>query len=634
MQTLKGLRNMKHLIHRSLTICLISTVYACGGSDVPSAELDSDIPTVDSSQDILNIEVPIDGENNTADIRTLPGGFTEGPAQDGNNTRSPQGIPNRDNNRRDNVRGARNNGAQMQPIMIDNREVRSYDGAGNNIENPEWGSTFIRLRRLQDANYSDGVSSMVFTDRSGPREISNTIVNQQAGESIPNPQGASDFSWQWGQFIDHDIDLTDGSADEPQNITVPTGDSFFDPTGAGTAIIPFNRAHYDPDTGTDTTNVREQENEITSWIDGSMIYGSDEDRAYAVRVGSDSPLMKTSSGNLLPFNESNLVNANGPVPDPTTLFLAGDVRVNEQVGLTSMHTLFVREHNRLARLLMESQPDASPESIFQAARRLVVAELQIITYEEHLPALIGFNAIPAYTGYDASIDPSIYNEFSAGAYRLGHSMVSEKMLRIGADGNTIPGGSLDLENAFFNAPQIIQSENDIDPILRGLASQEHQSVDVMVIHPLRNLLFGRPGAGGLDLTALNIQRGRDHGLPTYNDARSAMGLVPVSSFAEIGTDNEMQQSLQDAYGDVSKIDLWIGGLAESPLTSQGSQLGELFQAIVAKQFMELRDGDRFWYENYLNEDEMNLVGNTTLASVIRNNTNIGNELQNNVFYVE
>ena len=79
--------------------------------------------------------------------------------------------------------------------------------------------------------------------------------------------------------------------------------------------------------------------------------------------------------------------------------------------------------------------------------------------------------------------------------------------------------------------------------------------------------------------------------------------------------------------------LWIGGLAETPLSEQGSQLGELFQAIIVKQFTDLRDGDRFWYENYLSENELDRVRDVTLARIIRNNTAIGNELPDNVFYI-
>ena len=550
--------------------------------------------------------------------------------------RSPQGIPNDGAKRRaqahNKKRNRQNKGPVIDGIGVDGIEIRTYDGSNNNLNNPDWGSTFAQLQRLGSANYSDGIST-IDPSRPGPRAVSNTIVNQNEGENIPNNFGTSDFNWQWGQFIDHDIDLTDGSADEPENIIVPIGDIFFDPQNTGDAIIPFNRALFDPNTGTDTSNVRQQENEITSWIDGSMIYGSSAERAAALREGPYSPYLKTSAGDLLPFNTESLPNANGPIADPSSLFLAGDVRANEQIGLAAMHTLFVREHNRLAELLVNSDPNASAEKIFQTARRLVGAKLQIITYNEHLPALIGPNAIPAYTGYNSSVNPTIFNEFSAAAFRLGHSMVSEQLLQVNGDGNAIPGDEINLANAFFNAPQIIRTRGDIDPILRGLASQRHQSIDVMVVHPLRNFLFGQPGAGGLDLTALNIQRGRDHGLPFYNDMRVAMGLSPVTSFSQIGSDPELQQSLQDAYGDVSKVDLWIGGLAETPLVGQGSQLGELFTSILTRQFADLRDGDRFWYENHLDENEMEIVRGTTLAGVIRDNTSIGGELQNNVFFV-
>ncbi len=546
--------------------------------------------------------------------------------------RSPQGIPNGGRDRRERAREPRRNGRFSERDFVGGQEVRTYDGTSNNLDNIEWGASFAQLQRIGVASYSDGASSMTFTDRAGPRQISNTIVNQGENESLPNPYGTSDMLWQWGQFIDHDLDLTDGSEEESQDILVPTGDPYFDPNSTGTVVIPFNRALYDPDTGTDVGNVRQQENEITSWIDGSMIYGSNEERAQALREGPDSPFLRTSAGDLLPFNTSNLANANGPVGDPASLFLAGDVRANEQAGLAAMHTLWVREHNRLAGLLTQENPNASANENFEAARRLVIAELQIITYNEYLPALLGSGALPEYSGYDASLNPTIYNEFSAAAYRLGHSMVSDNVLLVGANGEELPSSPLGLRNAFFNAPQVFANEGGISSILRGLASQSHQTIDIKVIHTLRNLLFGPPGAGGLDLISLNIQRGRDHGLPFYNEARAAMGLEPVTSFDQISDDAQLNQSLQDAYGDVAKVDLWIGGLAETPLSQQGSQLGPLFHSIIVRQFGELRDADRFWYENYLDDDELDRVRGVTLAQVIRDNTVIGNELQNDVFY--
>jgi hypothetical protein len=151
---------------------------------------------------------------------------------------------------------------------------------------------------------------------------------------------------------------------------------------------------------------------------------------------------------------------------------------------------------------------------------------------------------------------------------------------------------------------------------------------------LRNFLFGAPGAGGFDLVSLNIQRGRDHGLNTYNGTRRAMNLRPVRRFADITAETAVQTKLFNAYGSVDDIELWVGGLSEQPLLAAGSQLGELFTAINVKQFDQLRAGDRFWYLPYLTPEEMAIVRGITLAKVIRMNTSIGDELQDNVFFVK
>ena len=517
-------------------------------------------------------------------------------------------------------------------ITIEDREIRAFDGAGNNLSQPDWGAALTHLGRIGPADYDDSVSTLAGASRPSARLISNIVSNQDEGVSLPNSFGGTDFVWQWGQFLDHDIGLTEGTEEEA-NITVPSGDIFFDPTSTGTAIISFNRALFDTDTGTSVISPRQQDNEITAWIDGSQVYGHTNERAAALRVGADSPYLAASAGNLLPFNTSGQANAAAFVTDPASLFLAGDVRANEQIGLAVMHTLFVREHNRLAAIIEAQRPEASGEEVFQATRRLVVAKLQKITYEEFLPALLGTNALPAYSGYKDNVFPGLFNEFSAAAFRLGHSMLNEELLRLDASGDEIAGGHLSLRNSFFTAPSILISEGDLDPILRGLASQPHQRVDAKVITDIRNFLFGQPGSGGFDLASLNIQRGRDHGLPSYNAMRGLMGLSPVTSFADITSDTELQLQLFEAYGDVNDIDLWVGGLSEDAIAINGNQLGELFNAILVFQFTRLRDGDRFWYENDLTASELTQISNVTLAQIIRDNTGIDSEIQDNVFAV-
>ena len=507
-----------------------------------------------------------------------------------------------------------------------NSPFRSLDGWGNNLVDPSVGGAHIQLLRLADADYSDDVSSPAGDDRPSARAVSNAVSAQT--ESRPNDRGVSDFLWQWGQFLDHDIDLTDGvDPAEPADIVIPTGDPWFDPNGTGTLLMSLNRSVYDPDTGTDADNPRQQLNEITAWIDASNVYGSDDERAQALRTLDGTGRLKNSAGNLLPFNIDGLANAGGPSDQ---LFLAGDVRANEQLALTAMHTLFLREHNRQARRIARDNPNFDGNQIYQRARRLVGAQMQAITFREFLPALLGPDAIRPYDGYRDNLNAGIANLFSTAAYRFGHSTLSPTILRLDADGNEIEAGHLPLRNAFFS-PQRLAAEGGLEPILRGLASQVCEAVDPLVVDDLRNFLFGPPGSGGFDLASLNIQRGRDHGLPSYTQARRAYGLEPARRWHDITPDQELRDRLRSVYDSPGDVDVWVGGLAEPP--RQGAMVGELLFRVIREQFEALRDGDRYWYELTLSDRDRRNVEHTKLSDIIRRNTDIGDELQEDVFRV-
>lgn len=329
---------------------------------------------------------------------------------------------------------------------------------------------------------------------------------------------------------------------------------------------------------------------------------------------------------MLPKNTAGLPNAGGT---SDTLYLAGDVRANEQTALTAMHTLWVREHNRIAGRLRVKNPGLGSNEIYQQARSKVGALIQAITYREFLPALLGPDAIAPYRGWDTSADGSIAQEFSTAAYRFGHSMVSPQILRLKRNGRPVRQGHLSLRDAFFNPNSL--TETGLEPIFRGLAAQRARAIDNMVIDELRNFLFGPPGAGGFDLVALNIQRGRDHGLASYYEARIISGLKPPRSFADITNNVQVAARLEELYGQVKKVDLWVGGLAEDHV--DGSQLGALFHAMIKDQFERVRDCDRFWYERVYRGAELREIRNTTLAEVIRRNTRVGNELPDDVFRV-
>ena len=456
-------------------------------------------------------------------------------------------------------RGEGSDRSERPPRRRRPSEVRAIDGSGNNLAFELMGATGTPLLRLFEPSYADGISSLAGENRASAREISN-LVSAQPFDARANELGATDFLWQWGQFLDHDIGLTDGVAPpEPAFIEVPAGDPDFDPDGTGEVVIAFNRSIYDPATGVGPSNPRQQLNEITAWVDASNVYGSDGVRAAALRANDGSGRLRENEGGLLPYNEEGLPNAGGSSP---SLFLAGDVRANEQVGLIAMHTLFLREHNRIATRIAERHPQWNGDDVYEMARERVAALMQVITYREFLPALLGPNAIPPYRGYDPEIDASIANAFSTAAYRFGHSALSSTLLRLGADGNEIQQGHLALADAFFRPDRIV-NEGGIEPLLRGLAAQACQAIDPHVVDAVRNFLFGEPGQGGFDLAALNIQRGRDHGLPSYNDAREAMGLARAEGFEEISRARGIQDRLADAYRTVDDVDLCVGGSPKS-----------------------------------------------------------------------
>ena len=509
------------------------------------------------------------------------------------------------------------------PCLASARGLPPIDGDRGDGAN----ATGTRLLRAVASDYADGVEALAGPQRPSARHVSNALASQSGDTAAL--RDASDYLWQWGQFLDHDLDLTESAHPlEPADIPVPTGDPDFDPFHQGDRVIPLFRSVYDQDTGAVAGTPRQQVNQITGWMDASMVYGSDRVRAEALRAWDGSGRLATSDGDLLPFNTSGLPNAGGD--DDPALFLAGDVRANEQVALTAMHTLFVREHNRLVDWLGRRFPRASGDALYHVARRLVIAQIQVITYREFLPALLGRRALPRYRGYRPRVDPRIANLFSTAAFRFGHSALSPQLLRLGPDGAPIPQGPLALRDAFF-APEMLAATG-IDPILRGLAFQVCQRIDGQVVDDVRNFLFGPPGAGGFDLAALNLQRGRDHGLPSYNDVRRAYGLRAARSFADLSRDPDTQARLAEAYAHVDDVDVWAGGLAEDP--RRGSHLGPLFHRIVVDQFTRLRDGDRHHWRRVFPGRLGRVLGRVRLSDVIRRNTGIGDELPDDVFHVE
>lgn len=511
-------------------------------------------------------------------------------------------------------------------------EFRTFSGEGNNRLTPQQGQAGQPFLRLLPADYEDGSSSPGGSGRPSSRLVSNVLCAEDA--AVPAEIPVSDLFWQWGQFVDHDITLTPGSdPEEGFDIAVPSFDPEFDPEGTGNATIPMNRS-----VSTAVGGQREQVNFNSSYLDASMVYGSDSDRVDVLRAFDGRGRLATSNGRRLIRNETGL--PNDPSPALTNLFLAGDVRANEQPGLLALHTLFLREHNRLASrtgLLRKTlkalggdpESELDGELRYQLARTLVAAEVQAITYREFLPLLLGDSGLAAYTGYKVTVDASISNVFAAAAFRFGHTLLPAEIQRMRRNGEETRSGHISLRDGFFN-PDLV-ARGGIASILRGLANHRSQELDLLIVEDVRSFLFGSPGQGGLDLAALNIQRGRDHGLPSYNGVRRGFGLVAREDFSEVSSDQSLASALEALYTDTDDIDFWVGMLAEDHLP--GAMVGETLAAVLVDQFSRTRDGDRFWYEEALSGRALRFVERRTLAKILRSHTRIEDETGPDAFLI-
>ena len=453
--------------------------------------------------------------------------------------------------------------------------------------------------RVGPANFSDGISKM--TPGPNPRDISNILVAQaDTGEGGPhltddNGVALSGMMYAWGQFVDHDLDLEKGGTTTDISITVPANDQFLPPG----STIPLTRVAIDPATGV-PGHPATAINTITGWLDGSQVYGSNAATAASLRTADGH--MKTSAGDNLPI-------------DPQSgMFMAGDVRAQENPDLTALQTLFVREHNYQVDQLHKEHPNWSGDKLYEMAKAITTAEMVNITYSEFLPHLLGKDAIQPYHGYDPTVDARITEEFEGAAYRFGHSIVSDEISAISNIGAFTSEQTL--AESFFEDPAAF-SATGADGLLRHLSGDLANPLDTHLVDGLRNLLFDPPD--GLDLAAINIQRAHDLGLGTLNQTREALKLTPYTSFDQITSDPETAAALEQAYGSVDAIDLWTGGLAEDHV--EGSVIGSTFGRIIGDQFTALRDGDLYYFENQgFDKQTLNEIKGTTLSDLILRDT--------------
>jgi hypothetical protein len=323
------------------------------------------------------------------------------------------------------------------------------------------------------------------------------------------------------------------------------------------------------------------------------------------------------------------------------------------------------------------------ERLFQAARFSTEMQYQHLVFEEFARRVQP--NVDLFDAYSTDMDPNIVAEFAHTVYRFGHSMLTDTVDRIGADGTA---DNIGLIEAFLNPLEFKASgltpEEAAGAIVRGMTRQVGNEIDEFVVEALRNNLVGLP----LDLPALNIARGRETGVPSLNEARRQFfaatdgdtALKPYESWEEFGLNLKNPASLvnfvaaygthstvtsattlidkreaafklvfggegapedrldfmggtgayADGLGGLDAVDFWIGGLAEKQLPF-GGMLGSTFAFVFETQMERLQDGDRFYYlartagMNFLTELE-----SSTFAELVMWNTD-AEHLHFNVF---
>ncbi|ODN03143.1 Chorion peroxidase [Orchesella cincta] len=515
---------------------------------------------------------------------------------------------------------------------------RNVDGTCNNLNNALWGARNRAFNRVAQVAYEDGANVPRGNFQSylaNPRVISTTVHF----DSTPTNPQVTNMVPQFGQFLDHDITMTPEANSQccsnPRSnvdcwsIPIPTNDVFYSRLRSGPQrCMDFTRS-----TTCNQGGIRQQVNTNTAYIDCSQIYGSDPTRTRALRSFRGGQLVTNPSFNgFLPSGSQVGLQVQG-------LFAAGDDRINEMPGLAVMHNVFLMEHNRIAREFAAITGSTNDELIFQETKRVVCAMMQNIVYSEYLPIVLGpqtmaeYNLnLPSqgYSSYSANVDATIINSFATAAYRFGHSMIAGIVRLMTA--NNGQAGSYSVGDHYFQSGQVTQSNGQgYDMILRSLFTQNAPAMDRFVTTGVTNFLFKQPNADfGSDLVARNIQRGRDHGLPSYNTFRQLCGLSSLSTSwqarpAEINADG--WSAVNQAYGNngnnPTQIDFFTGGLIESPV--QGGLSGPTFNCIKAVQFQRLKDGDRYFFTHNtgpyaFTQTQINVIRGQRLSDIVCRNS--------------
>ncbi|CAM9193662.1 unnamed protein product [Discosporangium mesarthrocarpum] len=470
-------------------------------------------------------------------------------------------------------------------------EFRNFDGTGNNLGDPSRGAAGSPFIRLHEPAYVDGVSEPPRQNGPSAREVMRELFLEVP---VKKESGTSQFMPTFGQLVAHDISgitYNDSTAESFPILCADNVADMFCPV-PGTSTIDFQRTEW-----TMVNGVRHALNMQTSYLDGSVFYGVNEEQSGTLRTFEGGRMNLTEDGNL------HLIDTKGG--SHGAQWLIADERNTNNLSLQSLLTLFLREHNRRAGDLSLKYPGMEEEELYQRSRQWVVALLQAIFESEYAPRVLGEPL--GERVYNEAVDPSTETFFAGVAFRYGHSSVSS-VNRI-LDENFLPMqlDPIPLRLSMFNtAPTVL--EVGIEPVLRGLSLEADHAVGGAVVDDM--LLFKA------SIPTFNVQRGRDMGICSFNDCRAPLGLEPLSSLEDITDDPNTLDILQRLYGGLDDIDPYVGALVEAHPEGSSMLVPSLMRASLKEQYERLRNGDRLWHNRL---DEFEAVGDWSLSRLVTEN---------------
>ncbi|XP_075231368.1 peroxidase-like [Lycorma delicatula] len=509
-----------------------------------------------------------------------------------------------------------------------NSKYRTIDGSCNNLKNPRWGTPNTRYARLLAPKYSDGVHAPPVSV-TGHKLPGSRLVSIVLFPDVPIPDPVWTLnSMQWGQIITHDMSMAMGTTQAKAHsiqCCSPDGRLQIPPEYANSYCFPilipeddpvyskfnqmcmnFVRSTTDLDAGCSTgIHPAEQLVTVTHYMDASLVYGSNAELAARLREGVGGRLIvEFKDGRPFPPPAQNKTATCDIQSDDEPCYQFGDVRANQNPQLTVLQITLLREHNRIATALEHLNPHWDDETLYQEARRILIAEYQHINYYEWLPIFIGTDNMVKYgllypkahgyiEDYKEEVDPSTIQGHATAAFRYFHSAIQGKLQLISEHRQSY--GALRLSD-YFNRPGVIEQGDNYDNLARGLNTQSQETVDPFFTSEITDFLFRNGKPFGRDLRATDIQRGRDHGLASYNDFRHFCGLPKASKFEDFGDyiSPENIEKLSLLYAHPDDVDLVVGGSLEAHVDKTLS--GPTFLCLLLEQFYRTRVGDRFFFE--------------------------------------